>query len=198
MIDKVDGLLPSIVYDELADTCSKFNINTPIRLAHFLSQCHHESAAFWRTEENLNYSARGLLATFPKYFNELSAETYAHNPIMIGSRVYANRMGNGDEKSQDGWLFRGRGFMQLTGRNSYAALNVLTDGDNIVYNPELVATKYRLLSAGWYWDSRNLNKIADRGSDQQVVADVTKVINGSYNGIESRQRLFDRYWNALS
>lgn len=197
MLEKVKGLLPANVYNELADTCAKFNISTPIRLAHFLSQCHHESAGFTQVEENLNYSARGLLATFPKYFNEMSAEIYAHNRIMIGSLVYADRMGNGDEHSQEGWLFRGRGFMQITGRNSYRGFNDTVEED-VLANPALVATKYPLLSAGWYWNSRNLNKIADRGSDQQVVADITKVINGGYNGLEHRQQLFDRYWSALS
>lgn len=198
MIDlhKIETLLPAPVYDQLFDTCTRFNINTPLRLAHFLAQCDHESAHFSRIEENLNYSAKGLMATFRKYFDDISAESYAHNRIMIASRVYADRMGNGDEDSQDGWMYRGRGYLQLTGKDNYRAFDAAIP-DNILEYPDFVATKYPLMSAGWYWGFHRLNEEADMGSDQQIVANITRKINGGYNGLQDRQNLFDRYWVAL-
>ena len=196
-IKNVESLIPSTVYDELLDTCPRFGLTTPLRLAHFLSQCHHESAGFTRVEENLNYSAHGLLSTFPKYFDEVSAEGYAHNPGMIGSHVYANRMGNGAEESQEGYTYRGRGFIQITGKDNYSGFGNAVP-DDILDSPELVATKYPLFSAGWFWGLNKLNDLADGGADQQNVANVTKRINGGYKGLEERLRLFDRYYVALN
>jgi putative chitinase len=125
MIDysKLTKHLPEHVYVQILDVVIKYKINTPLRLAHFLAQCHHESAGFNVVEENLNYSAEGLLRTFKKYFTPEQANEYAHNKVKIASRVYANRMGNGDEASQEGWLYRGRGYIQLTGKDNYAAFN---------------------------------------------------------------------------
>lgn len=196
-LERVKGLLPMTVYSELLDTCTRFGLTSPLRVAHFLAQCHHESGGFTRVEENLNYSAHGLLKTFPKYFDEVSAQGYAHNRVMIGSHVYANRMGNSDEAAQEGYKYRGRGYMQLTGKDNYQGFDNAVS-DNILDNPSLVAVRYPLLSAGWFWGLNKLNDIADGGADQQIVANVTRKINGGYNGLEDRQKLFDRYWSAFN
>ena len=118
---KLTGVIPVSVLTQIPDVMIKFEINTPLRLAHFLAQCAHESANFTLVEENLNYSAEGLLKIFPKYFTAETAALYAHQPIKIASRVYANRMGNGSETFQDGYLYRGRGYIQITGKENYTA-----------------------------------------------------------------------------
>jgi len=189
--------IPDFVYDQLFDACTSFKIQTPLRLAHFLSQCSHESAGFARVEENLNYSAERLLKVFPKYFTRESAEKYAHNNVMIASRVYADRMGNRDETSQDGWKFRGRGYIQLTGKDNYQRFGSKVS-ENLLTDPDLVATKYPLLSAAWFWDSKNLNEIADTGSTESEVALITKRVNGGFNGLEDRTKLFDKFYELLN
>jgi putative chitinase len=194
MIDysKLSKHLPVEVFDQILDVALLYKIDTPLRLAHFLAQCHHESNGFRVVEENLNYSAKGLLKTFPKYFNEKSAEEYEHNKVRIASRVYANRMGNGNEETQDGWKYRGRGYIQLTGFDNYASFeNVLPE--NIIKNPDLVATKYPMLSAAWFWDKNRINEICDNGN----VADVTKKVNGGLNGLDDRQDLYIHYLDIL-
>jgi putative chitinase len=195
MIDysKLRKHLPAEVFDQILDVALLYKINTPLRLAHFLAQCHHESNGFRVVEENLNYSAKGLLKTFQKYFNEKSAEEYAHNKVRIASRVYANRMGNGNEESQDGWKYRGRGYIQLTGKDNYTAFNDRLSED-IVSNPDLVATKYPMLSAAWFWDMNKINEIIDNDGS---VYDVTKKVNGGLNGIEDRMQLFEHYSDIL-
>lgn len=196
MIDlsRLKDKIPAEVYKDLTDVCIKYKINTPLRVCHFLAQCAHESQDFKHVSENLSYSLEALLRVFPKYFNISNVEHYVHQPVEIASRVYANRMGNGDEASGEGWLYRGRGYMQLTGKDNYTAFDA-TVSDNIVLNPEMVATKYPLESAAWFWNSRRLNDLADTGSDQQVVAEVTKKINGGYKGLEDRQRRFSELYN---
>lgn len=189
-------LLPSSVFDELIDVIVKYKINNKLRLAHFLAQCAHESANFTAVEENLNYSASGLLKVFPKYFNEKSAEECAHNRVAIASRVYADRMGNGDEDSQEGWVYRGRGFIQLTGKNNYKQFSNEVPED-LVVRPELVSTKYPLLSAAWFWSQRKLNEMADMGSSENEIASITKRVNGGFNGLEERSKYFDRYHSAI-
>ena len=189
-------LLPSSVFDELIDVIVKYKINNKLRLAHFLAQCAHESANFTAVEENLNYSASGLLKVFPKYFNEKSAEECPHNRVAIASRVYADRMGNGDEDSQEGWVYRGRGFIQLTGKNNYKQFSNEVPED-LVVRPELVSTKYPLLSAAWFWSQRNLNEMADMGSSENEIASITKRVNGGFNGLEERSKYFDRYHSAI-
>jgi putative chitinase len=194
MIDysKLTKHLPEHVYVQILDVVIKYKINTPLRLAHFLAQCHHESAGFNVVEENLNYSAEGLLRTFKKYFAQEQAQEYAHNKVRIASRVYANRIGNGDEASQDGWLYRGRGYIQLTGKDNYAALNDQLPGD-ILKNPDLVATRYPMLSAAWFWDHNNINDLCDN----ETIEDVTRKVNGGLNGIVDRSRLFYDYLDIL-
>lgn len=185
--------MPEDVYYQILDVVIKYQINTPLRLAHFLAQCHHESAGFNVVEENLNYGAEGLLRTFKKYFTTEQANEYAHNKVRIASRVYANRMGNGDEESQEGWLYRGRGYIQLTGKDNYAALDKQIPGD-IIKNPDLVATQYPMFSAAWFWDHNNINDLCDNGN----VIDVTKKVNGGLNGVDDRWDLFGHYFGILS
>ena len=194
MIDysKLTKHLPEHVYVQILDVVIKYQINTPRRLAHFLAQCHHESSGFNVVEENLNYSAEGLIRTFKKYFTPEQANEYAHNKVKIASRVYANRMGNGDEESQEGWLYRGRGYIQLTGKDNYAALNDQLPGD-ILKNPDLVATRYPMLSAAWFWDHNNINDLCDN----ETIEDVTRKVNGGLNGIVDRSRLFYDYLDIL-
>ena len=196
MIDysKLTKHLPENVYCQILDVVIKYKINTPLRLAHFLAQCHHESAGFKLVEENLNYSAEGLLRTFKKYFTPEQANEYAHNKVKIASRVYANRMGNGDEASQDGWLYRGRGYIQLTGKDNYAALNDQLPGD-ILKNPDLVATRYPMLSAAWFWDKNKINNFID--TDDASIYDVTRKVNGGLHGIEERINLLEFYSDIL-
>lgn len=188
--------IPDVVYDELFDTATRFNLNSPLRIAHFLAQCSHESMGFSRKEENLNYSAERLIQVFPKYFNLNQAGLYARNPVIIASRVYANRMGNREEDSGDGYRYRGRGYIQLTGHDNYKAFD-LAVSDDVIGNPDLVATKYPLFSAGWFWNSRKLNDLADLGADQQVVADITKKINGGYHGLEDRVNQFNKFYGLV-
>ena len=145
----LSGLLPANVISELPSVIQKFNITNPLRLSHFLSQCAHESGNFKFLRENLNYSADGLLKVFPKYFKDkATAEAYARKPEKIANRVYASRMGNGDEASGDGFKFAGKGFIQLTGRSNYTEFSKFI-GEDCVANPELVATKYPLSSAAF-------------------------------------------------
>ncbi len=195
MIDysKLTKHLPEHVYVQILDVVIKYKINTPLRLAHFLAQCHHESNGFRVVEENLNYRAAGLLRVFPKYFDLQTAEEYAHNKVAIASRVYANRMGNGNEASQDGWKYRGRGYIQLTGKDNYAAFNDQLPED-IIKNPDLVATQYPMLSAAWFWDHNKINAVIDNDAS---VYDVTRKVNGGLNGIEDRMQLFEHYSDIL-
>ena len=196
MIDysKLTKHLPEHVYVQILDVVIKYQINTPLRLAHFLAQCHYESSGFKLVEENLNYSAEGLRRTFKKYFTQEQANEYAHNKVKIASRVYANRMGNGDEASQEGWLYRGRGYIQLTGKDNYAAFNDQVPED-VIKNPDLVATQYPMLSAAWFWDKNKINEIIDNDGS---VYDVTKKVNGGLNGYEERHELFEHCSEILA
>ena len=190
------ALLPESVYAELPDVSEKYQICTPLRMAHFLAQCAHESGNFSQKEENLNYSLEALLRVFPKYFNTQNVAPYVRKPIEIASRVYANRMGNGSEESCEGWYYRGRGYIQLTGKDNYTKFDAGVP-ENLILSPELVATKYPLLSAAWFWSVNRLNTLADEGADQQVVADITKRVNGGYHGLENRLKLFDRFYGQI-
>ncbi len=196
-LDKLKGHVPDAVIAQIPDCVTKFQINTPLRLAHFLAQCAHESAGFKATQENLNYSASGLNKIFGKYFRTVNAANYARQPEKIASRVYANRMGNGDEASKDGYKYRGRGYIQLTGKNNYAEFDKSID-DDVVANPDLVASKYALLSAAWYWNSRSLNNSADKGASDAVVTEVTKKVNGGTIGLADRIQHFREYYSVLA
>lgn len=178
------------------ETCDKYEINTPERIAGFLSQVAHESGNFKFVEENLNYSPQALRSVFGKYFTDDSqANAYARQPERIANKVYANKMGNGDEKSGEGYKYRGRGLIQLTGKDNYTAFGAATGIDS-VNHPELVASpNAAVLSAGWFWNTRHLNTIAD-ASD---VVGMTKRINGGINGLDDRQmkyaKLIDYFKN---
>lgn len=170
-------------------TMLKYDINTPVRQAMFLSQIAHESGNFCAVQENLNYSVNGLRSTFRKYFpdDEIAAQ-YARQPEKIANRVYANRMGNGDEASGDGWKYRGRGLIQLTGKNNYTSFSLTADNDSLI-NPQIVIEpEYATESAGWFWVTNNLNQLADTGD----VTAVTKRINGGYNGLADREAKFGK------
>lgn len=197
MIEKVKSILPKEVYDQLSDTCIKFNINNELRLIHFLAQCDHESGGFKIVKENLNYSEAGLLKTFPKYFNSITAKEYAHQPEKIANKVYANRMGNSNEESGNGYRYSGRGYIQLTGKNNYKAFNKFVK-DDILISPSLIATKYPLMSAAWFFDNNNIWKICDQGSSVEVITKVSKIVNGGTNGLDERIKLFNKYYKIIN
>jgi putative chitinase len=179
--------------DELNEHLPTYSVNTPKRIAAFLSQCAHESMDFTHLHENLNYGAKGLLATFPKYFDANLANQYARIPEKIANRVYANRMGNGDEASGDGYKFRGRGILQITGKANYhVCSHALYDDDTLIDHPELLEeVDGAIRSALWYWNTHLLNVPADAGD----VLTLTKKINGGTIGLDDRTT---RYNNALA
>ena len=197
-LDKLKGHIPDAVIQMIPDTAAKFQINTPLRLAHFLAQCGHESGGFKATQENLNYSAKGLNGIFKKYFpTEASAAAYARQPQKIANKVYANRMSNGDEASGDGFKFRGRGYIQLTGRANYTLFGKAI-GEDVTGNPDVVSGKYALLSAAWFWSNNGLNKLADGGSTDAVVTTITKRVNGGTIGLADRIKHFKEYFHLLA
>jgi putative chitinase len=195
-LERLRKHIPDEVLDQIPSTASKFNITTPLRLAHFLSQCGHESGGFKAVRENLNYSETGLKRIFPRYFPGNLNESYARQPEKIANRVYSSRMGNGDEKSGDGFKFRGRGYIQLTGKFNYMAFDKIVE-DDIIANPDLVATKYPLMSAAFFFNSNNLWNICDRGAERSIVEAVTRRVNGGLIGIEDRWKHFVEYHNLL-
>lgn len=170
---------------------------TPIRAAHFFGQISHETGGFSVFTENLNYSATGLKQIFKKYFPSNLAELYARQPIKIGSRVYANRMGNGDEASREGYFFCGRGALQTTGKENYQKLANFLKDQEIMIKPELVASKYSFESAKFFFDNNKLWVKCDLGIDDKTITAVTKVINGGTNGLEDRMSLTKRYYKWL-
>jgi len=197
-LDKLKGHIPDAVIAMIPDTAAKFQINTPLRLAHFLAQCGHESGGFRATQENLNYSAKGLMGIFKKYFpTEAIANAYQRNPQKIANKVYANRMANGDEASGDGYKFRGRGYIQLTGKDNYTQFGKAI-GENITSNPDVVSGKYALLSAAWFWSKNGLNKLADGGATDAVVTSITKRVNGGTIGLTDRIKHFKEYYHLLA
>jgi putative chitinase len=195
-LDALKGHVPDSVISQIPDTASKFGITTPLRLAHFLAQCGHESGGFRAVSENLNYSAAGLKKIFPKYFAGNLNESYARQPEKIANKVYSSRMGNGDEKSGDGWKYRGRGYIQLTGKSNYAAFDK-TVSDDILANPDLVATKYPLASAAFFFNNNNLWSVCDKGADDATVTAVTKRVNGGTIGLADRLKHFKEYYSLL-
>jgi putative chitinase len=196
-LDKLKGHIPDAVIAQIPDTAAKFGITNVLRLAHFLSQCGHESGGFKAVNENLNYSADGLKKIFPKYFPGNISESYARNPEKIAAKVYGGRMGNGDEASKEGWKFRGRGYIQLTGKSNYTAFDKLVEED-IIANPDLVATKYPLSSAAFFFQSNGLWSICDKGADDSTVTAVTKRVNGGTIGLADRLKHFKEYYSLLA
>jgi len=196
-LDKLKGHIPDTVLVQIPDTAAKFGITNPLRLAHFLAQCGHESGGWRAVSENLNYSSKGLMGIFGKYFPTLAlAEQYARKPIAIASRVYGNRMGNGAEPTQEGYKFRGRGYIQLTGKDNYSSFDKFVPED-ILGNPDLVASRYPLMSAAWFFNKNGLWTICDKGSSETVVTAVTKRVNGGTIGLPDRIKHFNEYYNLL-
>jgi putative chitinase len=197
-LDKLKGHIPDAVIAMIPDTAAKFQINTPLRLAHFLAQCGHESGGFRATQENLNYSAKGLAGIFKKYFpTEAAAAPYARQPQKIASKVYGGRMGNGPESSGEGYKFRGRGYIQLTGKENYTAFGK-SIGEDMTANPDVVASKYALLSAAWFFSKNGLHKMADEGASDLVVTKITKRVNGGTIGLPDRIKHFKEYYHLLA
>jgi putative chitinase len=168
----------------LEDTFAKYDINTPERQAAFIGQCAHESGNFKTLEENLNYKPEALMRVWPSRFPDIAtAMKYAHNPEMIANKVYGGRMGNGVEESGDGWKYHGRGLIQLTGKENYANCGSGI-GVDLLSNPNLLNTpEYAALSAGWFWNKKGLNALADAGDFETM----TKRINGGTLGLEDRK-----------
>lgn len=181
------------LYDKYKSLLNSYHVNTPIRIAHFMAQIEHESNLN-PISENLNYSAEGLAKTFKKYFPTTQlANSYARQPQKIANRVYADRMGNGSESSGDGWKFRGRGFIQITGKNNYTVLSKDTRVD-FVSNPDLLLQEANsMISALWFWNVNKLNALADKDD----IVSVTKRINGGTNGLDHRRQLLTKYKKEL-
>ena len=197
-LDTLKGHIPDSVIAMIPEVASKFEINTPLRLAHFLAQCGHESGGFKLTKENLNYSAKGLNGIFKKYFPTLeSAVPYERKPEKIANKVYGGRMGNGLEASGEGWKFHGRGFIQLTGKENYTAFTK-SIGEDCIANPDLVASKYALASAAWFFNKNGLHKMADGGANDDTVTKITKRVNGGTIGLPDRIKHFKEYYHLLA
>jgi putative chitinase len=197
-LEKLRGHIPDSVISQIPETAAKFGINTPLRLAHFLAQCGHESGGFKATQENLNYSAKGLMGIFKKYFpTQALAEQYQRNPQKIASKVYGGRMGNGPESTGEGFKFRGRGYIQLTGKENYTAFGKSINED-MTANPDKVATHYPLLSAAWFFTKNGLHKMADQGATDAVVTQITKRVNGGTIGLADRIKHFKEYYHLLA
>ena len=183
-------------YEALNKILPQYGINTKLRICHFLAQILHESGHLKYKSENLNYSAKALRSVFGKYFKtDEIANQYARKPEKIANRVYANRMGNGDEASGDGWKFRGRGLIQLTGCNNYKACGQDLDLD-LVNNPDLITSDAEVCvkTACWFWQKNKLNELADKDD----INTITKRINGGLNGIDDRCKILNLAKNTIN
>jgi putative chitinase len=197
-LEKLKGHIPDAVIAMIPAVAQKFQIDSALRLAHFLAQCGHESGGFRLTKENLNYSAKGLNGIFKKYFPTLeSALPYERKPEKIANKVYGGRMGNGPESTGDGAKFCGRGYIQLTGKDNYTAFGK-SIGEDVCANPQVVAEKYALLSAAWFFNKNGLHKMADGGSTDAVVTSITKRVNGGTIGLPDRIKHFKEYYHLLA
>ena len=197
-LEKLKGHIPDAVIAMIPAVAQKFQIDSALRLAHFLAQCGHESGGFRLTKENLNYSAKGLNGIFKKYFPTLeSALPYERKPEKIANKVYGGRMGNGPEASGEGAKFCGRGYIQLTGKDNYTAFGK-SIGEDVCANPQVVAEKYALLSAAWFFNKNGLHKMADGGATDTVVTSITKRVNGGTIGLPDRIKHFKEYYNLLA
>lgn len=207
-IKSIFNLVPKSVFDELPSVIQKFEINTPLRLSHFLTQVAHESGGFVSKVENCSYSDINRIVQIFRHDVDLdkdrvvepheieNAKKYVKNGFALANFVYANQNGNGDEASGDGWKFRGRGYIQLTGRDNYTAFDKFVD-DDIMANPSLVADKYPLLSAGWFWHTKKLNAVASLGFGADTIIKVTKLVNGGTHGLQDRTDKFNKFYTNL-
>lgn len=180
--------------EDLNAAMARFAINTPTRQAAFLAQVSHESAQLTRIVENLNYSAAGLLGTFPQHFSEAEAIALQRQPVAIANRAYAGRIGNGDEASGDGWEYRGRGLIQITGRANYQACGAALGLDLVSEPEQLLQRDTAALSAAWFWQAHGCNELADLGNFKGI----TRRINGGDHGAAERLALFQRARVALA
>ncbi len=185
-LNNLKGHIPDTVIAQIPDIKE---LTTPLRLTHFLSQCAHESSGFDRLFENLNYSADALRRIFPRQFTHEQAIACARDPVKIGNRAYASRNGNGDEASGDGYKYRGRGYLQITGLNNYQSFSHYI-GEDCIKAPDLVATKYPLSSAAWFFTENKIWGLCDRGDSDIIITAVTKKINGGTNGLPDRIKRF--------
>lgn len=194
LLKQAKSYIRSEYYSYFEQYCEKYKINNVERISHFLAQVNYESNYMKNVEENLNYSAERLLKVFPKYFKNIyEANEFAYNREKIANRVYANRMGNGSEASGDGWKYRGRGLIQLTGKNNYLKFSKwYNDSKIFVDSPDLLLQpQFAVLSAFFYWDKNKLNNyiIIEDGS-YNICKKLTKKINGGYNGLDERFKLY--------
>ena len=181
------GLSPTGVFDvKTLKNAADFYKMSKVRAAHFFGQTSHESGGFNVFSENLNYSAEALLKVFPKYFNAASAADCARNPQKIANKVYSGRMGNGPEASGDGWTSRGRGALQITGKDNYTAFSKHLNRPDIITTPELLSGELAFESAIWFFDKNQLWPICDKGIDDATITSVTKKINGGTIGLDDR------------
>jgi len=199
--DQLQKILPKVKnisdwYSAMIDALPQYEINTVERVSAFIAQCAHESGGFTLLQENLNYGAKGLTGTFHKYFpTEADAKPYERQPEKIANKVYANRMGNGDEHSGEGWKYRGRGLIQLTGKDNYRRFShAAFDDDTILDNPDLLLEPYYALhSACWFWNDKMLNDYADT----QDLVTMTKKINGGTIGLDDRIHQYNHVVEVL-
>ena len=172
---------------------------TPVRAAHFFAQCAHESGNFKAFNENLNYGAKGLRGIFGKYFpTDALAAQYERKPEKIANKVYGGRMGNGPEASGDGYKYRGRGAIQLTGKSNYEAFAKYQGDPEIVSNPDVVSTKYAFESAMYFFESNKLWAICDKGVNDAAILELTKRINGGTHGLDDRKEKTKKYAGWLA
>lgn len=186
----------AVALDKAMQECG---IDTAARARAFLAQVGHESAQLNRVEENLKYSAQALRKVFPKYFPTQEAVMYAYHPEQIANRVYADRIGNGNEKSGDGWKFRGRGLIQITGRDNYVAMSALMGKDLTVWPDALLMPLDACLSAALWWKANGLNALADKlaTDERKTFEAITKRVNGGLNGIDDRWEIYQRAKAAI-
>lgn len=199
-ISKLQSIIPDEVYQHLLDSIiqNTYEINTRLRMSHFVAQTMEESENYTRLSENLNYSADGLLKIFPSHFTQSDAQLYQHHPDKIANRAYGNRMGNGDEASGDGWKYRGSGYIMTTGKNNFTLESNKLKVD-FVNNPDLLRThQYALMSAGDFWYSNGINKIADLGTSTDTITLITKKINNGINGLQQRISNFQKVYALIS
>ena len=196
-VDRIRDLIPNDVYTELPDVLVKYDLTSDLRFSHFVSQLMHESGNFRAKVENLNYNEQSLLRVFPRYFNQDEASRYSRKPEMIGSRVYGNRMGNNDEQSMEGWKFRGRGYIQLTGKENYNKFSKFSNMDFIQFPDMVASSKYALDSSAWFITSNRIHLICDKGNDYNTIREVTRRINGGFNGLDDRVNKFNLVYNRL-
>lgn len=201
------SITPAHIYSQF-ESLTRFGITGKLRLAHFLSQCHHESGGFKKVEENLKYSDVNRIALiFRKDVDtdddrvvephEIEfAKRYVNNPEALANFVYANQNGNGDESSGDGWKYKGRGYLQLTGKENYTKLGIFLQ-QGLLSEPDLVATKYALTSAAWFFHVNGVNRLSDLGTSNAAVTAVTKKVNGGTHGLAERIELFKQYYSEL-